>query len=89
MKFLDLNYVNFIFCFLPSFLFFDSQQKMDFELSSSTLMESFERYQGGNSSKNDQTLSEAVTENENNESNEKEVEVRVVMTKICLYYFLS
>ena len=86
MKFLGLNHFNFIFYFLPSFLLFHSQQKMDFELSSSTLMESFERYQGENSSKNDQILSETITENENNE---KEVEVRVMMKKICLYCCLS
>ena len=71
-----------------SFLFFIFyfQQKMDFELSSSTLIESFERYKGGSSSTNDQILSKSIPENE---EKEKEVEVSMMIRALFSFYFSS
>ena len=78
---------HFITLTLPSFfLFFIFQQKMDFELSSSTLIESFERYKGGNSSTNDQILSKSLSENE---EKEREVEVSMMIRALFLFYFSS
>ena len=57
---------------------------MDFELSSSTLIESFERFKGGSSSTNDQILSKSISENE-----EMEVEVSMMIRALFPFYFSS
>ena len=59
---------------------------MDFELSSSTLIESFEIYKGGNSTTNDQILSKSIPENE---GKEKEVEVSMMIRALFPFYFSS
>ena len=59
---------------------------MDFELSSSTLIESFERFKGGSSTTNDQILSKSIPENE---EKEKEVEVSMMIRALFPFYFSS
>ena len=57
---------------------------MDFELSSSTLIESFERFKGGRSSTNDQISSKSIPENV---EKEKEVEVSMMIRALFSFYF--
>ena len=84
-QFYSIFFISLLVLFLPFFIFY-FQQKMDFELSSSTLIESFERYKGGNSSTNDQILSKSVPENE---EKEREVEVSMMIRALFLFYFSS